>query len=164
MNTIDTDKDPPISTDIAININRNTVNSNPKTRNTTRKKRRDDVIPRSPPEPKCEYVNPVKSKKMGKDYDYSICPDGKRDWFYTLFGCFSKLYVCRYDKMYFRKVLCFRYTTDGNRCCGMYAQPDPEKGMGGVYPEEAEVLEPECLFFYALFLRFIRVNICRNEL
>jgi hypothetical protein len=167
MDTNVTDKDQPISTDIAININRNTVNSNPKTRNTTRKKKKrrpyeisDDEIPRPPQEPICKYGTPIKSLNMGKDYEYSICPEGKRDWFYTLFGCFSKLYLCRYDEMYFRKVLCFRYTTDGKRCCGLYVQKDPEESMGGGYPDGYFFLNPGFLCCCYFTLDFLEPCLC----
>ncbi len=90
--------------------------------------------------------------------EYSICPEGKKDWYYRLFGkCFSKLYIDSYDKKYRHKVLWFSYTTDGKQCKGLYSKPDED------YPPEAELYRPDCLFFCALSLRFIRKYIFCNK-
>jgi hypothetical protein len=90
--------------------------------------------------------------------EYSKCPEGRRDWFYTLFGpCFAKKYTDIYDGKYYHKVLWFKYTCDGKKCAGLCAPP------GEYYPPEAEVFKPDCLFFCALTLRFIRIHICCDD-
>ncbi len=87
--------------------------------------------------------------------EYSIYPEGKKDLYYLLFGkCFSKLYIDRYDNKFYHKVIWFSYTSDGKRCKGLYSNPDED------YPPEAEIYRPDCLFFCAIFLRFIRKYIC----
>ena len=86
----------------------------------------------------------------------STCSEGKRDWFYTLFGsCFSKRYIDIYDKKYYHKVFWFRYTTDGKKCMGLCPEP------GEYDPPEADLYKPNCLFFCAIIMRFIRKYICR---
>ncbi len=92
---------------------------------------------------------------LDKTTEYSTYPEGKRDWFYNIFGyCFSKKYIDIYDKKYYHKVFWFRYTTDGKKCMGLYSEP------GEYYPPEAEEYNPDCFFFCAIILRFIRKNIC----
>ena len=87
---------------------------------------------------------------------HSVYPEGKKDWYYTLFGrCFSKKYVDRYDKQCYHKLFWFKYTTDGKKCCGLYWDPNED------YPLEIEIYEPDCLFFCGMFVRFIRINIFR---
>ena len=89
--------------------------------------------------------------------EYSIYPEGRRDWFYTLFGyCFAKKFVDYFDKKYHHNVLWFRYTSDGRKCEGL-AVEDNEP-----YPPEADEYEPECIVFCALCIRCIRINICCN--
>ena len=89
----------------------------------------------------------------------SVYPEGKRNWFYTLFApCFSKKYIDRYDKKYYHKVLWFKYTTDGRQCCGLYVDPTKD------YSFDSETVRPECLFFCDIFIRFIRIHLfCGNE-
>jgi hypothetical protein len=87
---------------------------------------------------------------------HSVYPEGKKDWYYTLFvRCFSKKYVDRYDKQCYHKLFWFKYTTDGKKCCGLYWDPNED------YPLEIEIYEPDCLFFCGMFVRFIRIHICR---
>ena len=89
------------------------------------------------------------------DNKYSTFSEGTSDWFYKLFGhCFSKLYIDYYDKQYYHRVLWFKYTTDGKKCMGLYSNPDEP------YPDEVEIYQPDCFTFSALFLRYIRINLC----
>lgn len=89
--------------------------------------------------------------------EYSTCPEGRRDWFYTLFGCcFAKNVIDYFDKKIYHNVLWFRYTTDGNKCEG-FAIKDMEP-----YALDEDVYGPECIVFCALCMRFMRINICCN--
>jgi hypothetical protein len=100
--------------------------------------------------PEEDIPEPVK-----KEPEDSLCPEGKRDWFYTLFGwCCAKKVMGKYDENYYHKVLWFKYTCDGNKCEGMYIAPDEN------YDEEAELYKPNCLFFTLITIRFIRRYIC----
>jgi hypothetical protein len=91
-----------------------------------------------------------------KPTEYTTCPEGRKDWYYTLFGpCFAKLYVDKSDKKYYHKVLWFKYTTDGKSCEGVYVDnPDD------YYFDEIEVHRPDCFFFCGITMRFIRRRIC----
>lgn len=89
-----------------------------------------------------------------KTTEYSTYPEGTRKWFYMIFApCFSKRYIDRYDKKYYHKVLWFKYTTDGRKCEGLYWDPNED------YPYDIEIYEPECLYFCAMFIRWIRRRI-----
>ena len=82
--------------------------------------------------------------------EYSTYPEGKRDWFYTLFGpCFAKPFI--EDNQYYHKVIWFKYTTDGKKCISLHPAPNDY---------ETDFDSPECLFFCSLLFRFIRRNIC----
>lgn len=93
---------------------------------------------------------------MSDNIRYSTYPEGKCDWYYRLFSrFFSKLYIDKYDNQYYHKIFWFKYTTDGKKCMGLY--PDPNDDYPP--PPEAEEYEPDCLFFCAITLRFIRRRI-----
>jgi hypothetical protein len=92
-------------------------------------------------------------------HEYSTCPEGKRDWFYTLFGCcFAKPYLDIHDKQHYHKVLCFKYTTDGKECCGLYPGPNKMSSPGH------EFLKPDCFSFCVITINFIGKNICCYDL
>lgn len=89
--------------------------------------------------------------------EYSTYPEGRRDWFYTLFGyCFAKKIKDYYDKKYYHNVLWFRYTTDGKRCEGTAIEDNKP------YSLDEDVLGPECIVFCALCVNCIRRTICCN--
>ena len=90
---------------------------------------------------------------------YSSCLEGRRDWFYILFGyCFRKKYIQVCEWTYYYKVLWFKYTMDGRKCIGLYDEPEDTD-----YHYENELYGPECIVFIALFCRFIRINIFGEE-
>lgn len=80
----------------------------------------------------------------------SSCPEGSKDWYYTLFGyCFRKKYIQTCDWTYYYKVLGFKYTMDGNKCIGVYDDPN-----GDTYNDENETFKPGPVAFCGLCMRY----------
>ena len=79
---------------------------------------------------------------------YSSCPEGKKDWFYLLFGyCFRKKYIQQCEWTYYYKVLWFKYTMDGNKCVGLYDDPNDYDYHyeNEAYGADCYTLTPICL-------------------
>lgn len=68
---------------------------------------------------------------------YVVHLDGKKDWFYCMFGsCFAKQILD--NNRYYHKVCCFQYSTDGHGSYGCHVPP------GEVFPiDEPELYHPK---------------------
>jgi hypothetical protein len=77
---------------------------------------------------------------------YSSYPEGRRDWFYILFGyCFRKKYIQVCEWTYYYKVFCLKYTMDGKKCIGLYDDPEAE-----IYNYENETYKATCYTFLSI--------------
>ncbi len=106
-----------------------------------------------------EVASPLRYYGPKTEPMYSSCPEGKKDWFYLLFGyCFRKKYIPECEWKYYYQVLWFKYTMDGNKCVGFCDDPDDDEY------NENNAFQTDCCMITRLFIGLCCCNFCICEL